>query len=460
MVSEKLIIKNGIVVTDRATFKADVEIKDGKIIAIGENLTGSDELIDATGKYILPGAIESHAHLAMPFMGTTSADDYYDGTKAAACGGVTTVFDFAIQNTGEHLVDTIKRRDELCAPDACIDYSFHVAITDIDSSRISQMEEAVKFGVPSFKMFMTYDFSIDDGTLYLALKKSIDYGALIALHAENKEIINLLASEFVAEGNTSPWYHYLSRPEFVEAEAVTRAIQIAKSVGAPLNIVHLSSAEGLEAVKNARNEGYPIFTETCPQYLAFTKEVYKRPDASKFVCSPPMKGQESLESLWQGVLNNHISTVATDHCPFTLEQKEMGKDNFRNMPNGCSGIEVLYPYMLSQANKGKISFNRVVELCASNPAKLYGCEDRKGNIAPGMDADIVIYDPNKSFEISPESMHSNTDNTIWDGMTLEGYPVMTISRGRVVYNDGQFIDARGHGEFVKCNPLFHKVPSF
>ena len=456
-----LLIKNGTLVTAESTYKADIAVKDGKIAAIGANIKPAKgaEVVDAKGKLVLPGAIDAHTHLAMPFGGTVSADDYFAGTRAAACGGTTTVFDFALQDTGEHMVDTIKRRDAICAPDAAVDYSFHVGVKDVSDGLIDSMADSVKYGVPSFKVFMVYDFGVTDGVFYQVLERAKKIGALIAVHAENKEVSNELIARFIAEGKTDPWHHYLSKPEFVEGEACERAIQWAKSLNAPLYIVHLGCKQGMDAVTKARDEGYPIFAETCPQYLAFTSDVYKRPDGRNFVCSPPIKGKESQNALWEGLKRGDISTVATDHCPFQATEKAWGKDDFRKIPNGCMGIENMYPYMLSEANKGRISFNKVVELCATNVARMFGCAPQKGLLQVGSDADIVIYDPKKEFTITQKAMHSDIDHTIWEGMKLKGYPVATYSRGRLVFKDGKFLGKKGDGKFVKCKPIRPKGPS-
>ena len=458
-----LIIKNGTIVTADATFKGDIAVKDGKIKAIGAKLDpkGHKEatVVDAKGLLILPGAIDGHTHLEMPFGGTVSADSYEAGTRAAACGGTTTVFDFVLQDFGENLVDSVKRRDALCAPQACVDYAFHTGVKDLSGDLINSMEESVKFGVSSFKVFMVYDFGVTDGLFYQVLRKAKEVGALIGVHAENKEIIDTLIAEFKAEGKTSAWYHYASRPEFVEGEADFRAIQWAKSLNAPLYIVHLANAQGMEEVTKARDEGYPIFAETCPQYLYFTNEVYKREDGRNFVCSPPMKGKASQDALWEGIKRGDISTMATDHCPFQSYEKDWGKDDFTKIPNGCAGIENMFPYVLSEANKGRITFNKAVELCCTNPAKLFGCAPQKGMLVPGADADIVLYDPKKEFTISVDNMHSDYDHTIWEGAKLKGYPVATYSRGNLVYKDGEFVGKKGDGKFVKCKPVRHKTPN-
>ena len=445
-----LLIQNGTIVTDSEMFQADIAVKDGKIAAIGSDLSGMDAAnrVDAADKLVLPGAIDAHTHLAMPFGGTISADGYFSGTRAAACGGTTTVFDFVLQDYDEPMVDAVKRRQALCAPEAAVDYAFHIGVKDVRGKLLDSMKDAVDYGVPTFKVFMVYDFGVSDGVFYRVLEKSKEIGAMISVHAENNEMVNMLTERYIAEGKTGAWYHYLSRPEFVEAEADERAIAWAKSLNAPLYIVHLANAGGVAAVTKAKEEGYPIYAETCPQYLAFTSDVYKREDGRNFVCSPPIKGQESQDALWAAIRRGDIDTIATDHCPFQQAEKDWGINDFRKIPNGCAGIENMYPYMLAKANEGVIPFTKAVALCASNPARLFGCRE-KGSLAIGKDADIVIYDPNKDFTITCEKMHSDYDHTIWEGTTLHGYPIKTYSRGRLVYDNGLFTGEAGWGKFVK-----------
>ena len=449
----KLIIKNGTIVTQSESYKADILVEDGKISAIGTafNEEGAN-VVDALGKLVLPGAIDAHTHLAMPFGGTVSADNYLAGTRAAACGGVTTVFDYPMQRKGSGIIETIEARKEMCDEEACVDYAFHCCITDLnDGAILDEFKDAVDYGVTSFKCFLVYKkegMMVDDGTLVKILLKAKETGAITNIHAENPDVIDLNIEKFLKEGKTSAWYHYLSRPEFVEAEADKRAIHWAKSVDAPLYLVHMADKEGLEAAIAAKMDGNDIYIETCPQYLEFTCDVYKREDGRNFVCSPPMKGQESQDALWKALKTGAIDTVATDHCPFQSYEKDWGKDDFTKIPNGCAGVENLYPYMLSAANEGKLSFNRVVELCSFNPAKIFGCTE-KGSIAVGKDADIVIYDTEKEFTISIDNMHSDYDHTIWEGKKLHGYPVMTYVRGNLVYDNGEFVGKPGLGEFVK-----------
>lgn len=446
-----LIIKHGTVVNALSRFKADIGVTDGRIVCIAESIEpcGGEQVVDAEGMLVLPGAIDAHTHLALPCGETFSADDYFAGTRAAACGGTTTVFDFAQQDPNEKMTDTVKRRDALCAPNAAVDYSFHVAVTDVSNGLIDGIGECVEIGIPSFKVYMVYDFGVSDGVFFRVLEKAKEVGALIAVHAENSELVNMLTRKYLSEGKTGPWYHYLSRPEFVEGEADFRAIQWAKATGAPLYIVHLANRQGVEAVTAAKDEGYEIYAETCPQYLEFTCDVYKREDGRNFVCSPPIKGAESREALWEAIRRGDIDTVATDHCPFQSYEKDWGRDDFSRIPNGCAGIENMYPYMLSAANEGRITFEKAVALCSSNPAKIFGCRS-KGEIAVGRDADIVIYDPAKDFTVTNDRMHSDCDHTIWEGLKLHGYPVQTYSRGRLVYDNGSFVGERGWGRLVRC----------
>lgn len=447
-----LVIQNGTIITPTSTFQADIAVKDGKICTIATSIPADGtKTVDAAGKLVLPGAIDPHTHLAMPFGGTISADDYYAGTRAAVCGGTTTVFDFALQDFGESMVDTIKRRDALCAPDACCDYAFHIGVKDVHGKLLDSMADAVEYGVPSFKVFMVYDFGVTDGVFFQVLNKSKEIGALIGVHAENNEMVNTLTEQFISEGKTSAWYHYLSRPEWVEGEADERAINWAKATGAELYIVHLANQQGMEAVVRAKSEGYPIYAETCPQYLHFTSDVYKREDGRNFVCSPPMKGQASQDALWAGIQNGFIDTISTDHCPFQQSEKDWGLNDFRKIPNGCAGIENMYPFMLAAANTGRITFNKVVELCCANTAALFGCTT-KGSLDVGKDADIVIYDPEKDFTIQQTNMHSDVDHTIWEGVSLHGYPVQTYVRGTMVFDNGEFVGQRGFGKYLKRAP--------
>lgn len=449
----ELLIKGGTVVTATESFPADVAVDGGKIVAIGRDLAvNAEKVVDATGKLVLPGALDAHTHMAMPFGGTVSADSYLAGTRAAVCGGVTTIFDYPVQHKGETILGLIGSKKEVLEKEACCDYAFHCCITDLNGGEIlDEMEQAVEKGITSFKCFLVYKkegMMVDDGMLARLLLRAKELGAMINVHAENPDLIDLRTEQYLKEGKTSAWYHYMSRPEFVEAEADKRVVHWASHLDTPVYIVHMADKEGLEACIKAKSEGHDILVETCPQYLEFTCDVYKRKDGRNFVCSPPMKGQESQDALWTAIKSGMIDTVATDHCPFQSYEKDWGKDDFTKIPNGCAGVENLYPYMLDAANSGKITFERAVELCSTNVAKIFGC-DNKGAIAVGKDADIVIYDKDKDFTISVSNMHSDYDHTIWEGKKLHGYPVQTYLRGKLVYDNGDFVGTPGMGDYVK-----------
>ena len=449
----ELLIKGGTVVTATESFPADVAVDGGKIVAIGRDLAvNAEKVVDATGKLVLPGALDAHTHMAMPFGGTVSADSYLAGTRAAVCGGVTTIFDYPVQHKGETILGLIGSKKEVLEKEACCDYAFHCCITDLNGGEIlDEIEQAVEEGITSFKCFLVYKkegMMVDDGMLARLLLRAKELGAMINVHAENPDLIDLRTEQYLKEGKTSAWYHYMSRPEFVEAEADKRVVHWASHLDTPVYIVHMADKEGLEACIKAKSEGHDILVETCPQYLEFTCDVYKREDGRNFVCSQPMKGQESQDALWTAIKSGMIDTVATDHCPFQSYEKDWGKDDFTKIPNGCAGVENLYPYMLDAANSGKITFERAVELCSTNVAKIFGC-DNKGAIAVGKDADIVIYDKDKDFTISVSNMHSDYDHTIWEGKKLHGYPVQTYLRGKLVYDNGDFVGTPGMGDYVK-----------
>ncbi|MBE5889865.1 MAG: dihydropyrimidinase [Lachnospiraceae bacterium] len=451
-----LLIKNGTIVTSTGSFPADVAVEDGKIVSIGKDLgTEAKKVVDATGKLVLPGALDAHTHLAMPFGGTISADSYLSGTRAAVCGGVTTIFDYPVQHKGETILGLINSKKAVLEEEACCDYAFHCCITNFNDGEIlDEMEQAVADGITSFKCFLVYKkegMMVDDGMLATLLLRAKELGAMINVHAENPDLIDLRVEQYLKEGKTDAWYHYMSRPEFVEAEADKRVVHWATHLNAPVYIVHMADKEGLEACIKAKEEGHELYVETCPQYLEFTCDVYKREDGRNFVCSPPMKGQESQDALWLALKSGFIDTVATDHCPFQSYEKDWGKDDFTKIPNGCAGVENLYPYMLDAANSGKIPFEKVVEVCATNVAKIFGCEN-KGEIAIGKDADIVIYDKDKDFTISVDNMHSDYDHTIWEGKKLHGYPVQTYLRGELVYDNGAYVGKPGTGKYVKRIP--------
>jgi dihydropyrimidinase len=451
-----LLIRGGTVITSSGRCCAEVAVKDGKIAAL--LLPGTEaaakKTVDAEGKYILPGAIDVHTHLALPFGGTTSADDYESGTRSAACGVTTMVFDYATPDrANEPLKDFIARRREMADAQVCTDYAFHLVLNHPCDETLKQLPGIIADGISSFKVYTVYDgLMVNDGFFYQLLETCRDNGGLVCVHAENKDMIDLLVARYKAEGKLSPWWHYMSRREFIEAEADIRCIHWAKELQAPLYIVHLANKEGVEELARARAEGYDIKAETNALYLQYNCEVYKREDARNFVCSPPMKGEESRLALWDALRAGVIDTVATDHCPFQQAEKDWGKDDFTKIPNGCDGVECRYPYLLSAANEGLLTFEKAVEVCCTNPARLFGCAPQKGTIAVGSDADLVVYDPEKRITIANNMLHSRIDHTVWEGVKLHGYPIMTFSRGELVFDHGTFLGHAGYGRYIRREP--------
>jgi len=448
-----LIIKGGKVVTAGDIFEADIGIKDGKIAAISKDLQDADEIIVASGKLVMPGMIDGHTHMDMPFMGTFSSDDFETGTRAAAFGGVTTIINFAIQEKGKSLKDAIETEYAKAKGKSFIDYAFHVAVTDMREDVLAEIPEVMKDGITSFKLFMTYEsLMVTDDVLLEVLEVVSKNGGLVGVHAENYYMIKFLTKRLLAEGKTAPIYHAYSRPNCCEEEAVGRAALITKLIGGRLYIVHLSTAEGLSRIEEAQNEGVRVYAETCPQYLLLDESLYNEPDfgGAKYVMSPPLRKEKDRVALWNGLRKGTIQLVGSDHCPFNMkDQKIMGKDDFTKIPNGAPGVETSLPLLYSEGvAKGRISINRLVEVFSTNPAKLYGLYPKKGCIAVGSDADIVILDPEKEVTLSVDTLHHNVDYTPYEGWKVKGYPVTTIVRGKIVCNDGEFFGEKGYGEFL------------
>src|ERR1700745_877892 len=405
------IISNGQVVTATDTYSADIAISAGKIEAIGQNLPKQNaaRVLDATGKYLFPGGIDVHTHLDMPFGGTTSADDFESGTIAAAHGGTTAIVDFAIQYRGQSLHHAWETWMKKAERKAAIDYGFHMLITDLNERTEAEMDALVREGVTSFKLFMAYPgvFMLDDGSIFKALLRTSKNGGTICMHAENGGVIDVLVQRALAEGKTAPKYHALPRPTTAQAEATSRSIPLAEMAGAPVYIVHLSCNDALEKVREARDRGLPVYAETCPQYLYLSLENFDVPgfEGAKYVFTPPLREKWHQEKLWNGLKTDHLQVVSTDHCPFCFkEQKELGKDDFTKIPNGGPGVEHRMSLIFSGGvAKGRFSVNRFVELVSTTPAKLFGLYPRKGTIAVGSDADLVIFDPKRNQPITPKS---------------------------------------------------------
>ncbi len=451
------IIANGRIVTATDTFASDVAISRGKIAAIGDNLPRENaaQVIDAAGKYVLPGGIDVHTHLDMPFGGTTSSDDFETGTRAAAFGGTTTLIDFAIQYKGQTLRTAFDTWMQKASGKAVCDYAFHCIITELADAHLEEMNALVCEGVTSFKLFMAYPgvFMLDDGSIFKALRRTAKNGGLVCMHAENGNAIDVIVQQALAEGKKAPKYHALTRPTTAEAEATARAIALAEMAGAPVYIVHLSCNDALDKVREARDRGLPVYAETCPQYLYLSIDNFDVPDfeGAKYVFTPPLREKWHQEKLWNGLKRDHLQVVSTDHCPFCFkEQKELGRGDFTKIPNGGPGVEHRMSLIYSGGvAAGRFSVNRFVELVSTTPAKLFGLYPRKGTIAVGSDADLVIFDPNRKHTISAKTHHMRVDYSMFEGIQVSGMPSTVLSRGRVIVDEDKFLGRAGAGEFVK-----------
>jgi len=457
------IIKNGSVITATDTYTADVAILDGKVAAIGTDFPSQNatKILDASGKLLLPGGIDVHTHLDMPFGGTTSADDFETGTRAAAFGGTTTLIDFAIQYKGQPLRQAFDTWMGKATSKAVCDYAFHCIVTDVSGGQLGEMNDLVREGVTSFKLFMAYPgvFMLDDGSIFKALQTTSKNGGLVCMHAENGSAIDVIVQQALAEGKKAPKYHALTRPTTAEAEATGRAIALAEMAGAPIYIVHLSCNDALEKVRESRDRGLPVYAETCPQYLYLSLENFDAPgfEGAKYVFTPPLREKWHQEKLWNGLKRDHLQVVSTDHCPFCFkEQKELGRDDFTKIPNGGPGVEHRMSLIYSGGVVGgRFGANRFVELVSTTPAKLFGLYPRKGTIAVGSDADLVIFDPKRKHTISAATHHMRVDYSMFEGIQVTGMPDVVLSRGRVVVEGDKFVGRAGQGEFLRRATYAH-----
>jgi dihydropyrimidinase len=458
-----VLFKGGTIVNATGRYVADVFADGDKIKAIGTNLDKpADEVVDAKGLYILPGAIDPHTHISMPFMGTYSQDDFETGTVAAACGGVTCLVDFDLQQKGESLLAALERQKALAQGKACIDYSLHLAVMDPRPEVVAEVKKACReYGTPSFKIFMVYDFRVDDATMIKLLEETKKHGGLVQVHAENVYIIQHMNEVLAKKGKLEPYYHAVSRPNIAEEEAIGRAAKMVELTGSRIYIVHLSSKEGLWKVKEARDRGIDVYAETCPQYLVLDERRYKEPDwnGAKYVMSPPLRTKESNEALWMGLRGDDLQVVATDHCPFDFKGKKdmFGKDDYKKIPNGAPGIETLLMVVHSEGVvKGRISLERMVDVLSTGTARMFGLKD-KGEIAVGKDADVVVFNPQQKFTITQKKLHMNVDYTPYEGMKITGMPRSVYSRGKKVaqWNGKQmeFVGQLGRGRFIKREPF-------
>lgn len=458
------LIKGGTVVTSTEKMEADVLIDGGKVVAIlgRDHEVAADETIDATGKYVMPGGIDVHTHMELPFGGTFAADTFETGTRAAAWGGTTSIIDFAVQTKGESAMDGFEAWMGKAEGNCAIDYGFHMITGDINEQTLKEMQMLVDEGVTSFKMFMAYPgvFYSDDGEILRAMQKGAEIGATICMHAENGIAIDVLVEQALARGETDPIYHGIVRKSILEGEATHRAIKLAQLTGVPLYIVHLSAKEALDQVIAARDQGLNVFAETCPQYLFLSLEDLGNGfEGAKYVASPPLRdsAEGHQDRLWQGLKTNDLQVVSTDHCPFCMgdhpqfgTQKQLGKDDFSAIPNGMPGVENRFGLIYNGGvAEGRLTLNRFVEVVATTPAKMFGMYPQKGTIAIGSDADIVVFDPNGETRVSVETHHMNVDYSAYEGWELAGSVDVVLSRGKTIIADDEYHGSPGDGEYLR-----------
>ncbi len=454
-----VLIKNGRVITAVDDYMADIFIEKETVTLIGKNLeVEADETIDASGKYLFPGGLDPHTHLDMPFGGTTSADDFETGTLAAAHGGTTTLIDFAIQTKGQSTLEALDTWHAKADGKTAIDYGFHMIITDLEDNRVHEMKMLADAGITSYKLFMAYPgvLYVDDGTIYRAMKKAGENGTVVCMHAENGIVIDEIVKQAVADGKTAPKYHAITRPTRMEAEGVHRAISIAEVAQVPIYIVHLSSSDALEQVMLARNRGVHAFAETCPQYLFLDDSYYDQEEfeGAKYVMTPALREKWNQDELWKGLKFGDLQSIATDHCPFCFkDQKILGIDDFSKIPNGAPGVENRMSLVYNGGvNAGRISLNKFVELTSTAAAKTFGLFPKKGTIAVGSDADIVIFDPNRKETISINNActhHMRVDYNAYEGFEVTGFTETVLSRGKVIIKDCDYVGQKGDGQFLK-----------
>lgn len=456
-----LVIKGGQVVVAGTVVNLDIVVRDGRIAALEEDASvlGSPEVIDARGKYVLPGAIDPHTHIHWPYLDITTKDTFFTATRAAALGGITMIVDWAVQkrnNTGagdgNSLIRAFRERRSEIDGDAALDYALHSTLTVADESTLSEIPSVMQEGVTTLKLYMTYrkrGIMTDDGLLWDVLCRSADLGLVTGIHAENAAIHEHRERQYRAKGQTSPVEWSTHKASIVESEAVHRAVYLAEKTRSAILLRHMSTADALETIRQSRQRGYPIFAETCPQYLVLDESVYRRPDGARFICSPPIRGAQDREAVWRAVKDGTINIIGSDHIAFSSEEKMSGGTDALRTPSGLPGIETNFPLLFSEGvMKGRIDLPRLAAVTAANTARLYGWYPKKGALLPGSDADIVIVDPAVRKTIHAADLHMDTDYTPFEGITVEGYPSHTISRGRVLVSDGEFCGEAGWGEFV------------
>ena len=457
----RTLITKGTIVGAAGSQVADVLVDGETIALVGHDLAGAgltaDETLDASGRYVLPGAIDVHTHMELPFGGTFAKDTFETGTRAAAFGGTTTIVDFAVQSRGRSLREGLDAWHAKAQGNAVIDYGFHMIMSDVNAETLAEMDGLVAEGVPDFKLFTAYPgvFYSDDGQIYRALQRTATNGGLIMIHAENGPAIDVVASDEIAAGHTDPYYHGVARYPIFEGEATNRTIRLAEAAGVPLYIVHLSAREALNEVRAARDRGSRVFAETCPQYLFLSlDDMGDGFNGAKFVCSPPLRPADHQAELWSGLVKDDLQLVATDHCPFDFHgQKELGRGDFRKIPNGLPGVEDRVDLLHDGGVLGgRLTRERWVEVISTAPARMFGLYPRKGVVAVGSDADLVIYDPAARHTISAKTHHMDVDYSCYEGRVVTGRSEIVMSRGDVVVRDGVFSGAPGRGKFLRRSP--------
>ncbi|MEW2261796.1 dihydropyrimidinase [Streptomyces sp. NPDC047853] len=457
--SSRTVIRGGLVITASDEIHADVLIEDGRVAALAASGTpaagafSAERVIDASGKYVVPGGVDGHTHMEMPFGGTYAADTFETGTRAAAWGGTTTVVDFAVQGVGRSLREGLDAWHAKAEGNCAIDYGFHVIVSDVNQDTLKEMDLLVEEGVTSFKQFMAYPgvFYSDDGQILRAMQRAAENGGLIMMHAENGIAIDVLVEQALARGETDPRYHGEVRKALLEAEATHRAIRLAQVAGAPLYVVHVSAREAVAELTRARDEGLNVFGETCPQYLFLSTDNLAEPgfEGAKYVCSTPLRPREHQAALWRGLRTNDLQVVSTDHCPFCFSgQKELGRGDFSKIPNGMPGVEHRMDLLHQAVVDGHISRRRWIEIACATPARMFGLYPKKGTIAPGADADVVVYDPRAEQVISAETHHMNVDYSAYEGRRITGRVETVLSRGEPVLTDREYTGRKGHGVYT------------
>ncbi|MBN9606250.1 MAG: dihydropyrimidinase [Actinomycetales bacterium] len=465
------LITGGTVVSSTGRTTADVLVDGEKVVALiapgttalGTDLTTAvDTVVDATGKYVIPGGIDAHTHFELPFGGTEASDSFESGTRAAAWGGTTSVIDFAVQTTGTKVPDGLATWHEKAAGNCAIDYGFHQILGGVDEESLAYMPKLVDEGITSYKMFMAYPgvFYSDDGQILRAMQKAAELGMLTMMHAENGPAIDVLAAQLAEAGKTTPYYHGIARAWQMEEEATHRAIMLSNLTGAPLYVVHVSAKQAVAQLAAARDDGMNVFGETCPQYLYLSLEEqlgassdeWGAFEGAKWVCSTPLRSRAEghQDHMWQALRTNDLQMVSTDHCPFCMKgQKELGKDDFRKIPNGIGSVEHRMDLLYQGVVTGEITLERWVEITSTTPARMFGLYGRKGVIAPGADADIVVYDPKGHTTISAATHHMNMDHSAWEGFEIDGHVDTVLSRGKVIVDGGEYLGAKGDGKYLK-----------